>query len=195
MDKEECKIKNYIEESIQSKIQIIRDFLCSHSEITVRVVAESKYNDCIQNIVIDKKEESKPLCIITLIDSDKNFAEEVSDYVRILLVSFGYEVLNEEKKIWKVPECMLSHVSELFDLIYKNSKLKLFYEHDSINNWSKIILSSHDKSILLVNLKSMTVKYVHVVEKQLSLLIASMGKTIEATDGTKLNMYGCIELF
>ena len=186
-------VKLYVEQSIQDSMQTVQDFISHSSEISVNVVKECEYSNKINNIVIEAKSEPKPLCCLTLFDFDSRSSEEVANQFRVFLVACGYEVINSDKTLWNMPKKESDAASSIFKFITKNEEMKIYSDqYDTEKRCWKIFLSSKDGKVTLFDIKNAPLRSVAIIERQLAMIIGAMNKTVETSDGARLNMYGCI---
>lgn len=187
------RICSHIERLLQNGIQTINDFLSNSSNgIIINVVPETKYDNRIHNIIAENTVDSKPLSFITLLDSDKNSAEDIANQIRAFLVACGHEVCDSNNTPWKAPDHMSEGISGIFGLVSAFSSFKIVSENNEENSTWDIRLCCQEESVTLISEKSLSYRSASVIERQIAMFLAAMNKTVEVSDGTKINIYGCV---
>tara|TARA_B100001778_G_scaffold334019_1_gene344026 strand:+ start:11991 stop:12620 length:630 start_codon:yes stop_codon:yes gene_type:complete len=187
-------VRTHIEQTIQEGLQLIRDFLSHSADISVEVVQESKYNSDIHNVLIKTASEPKPLCFLTLFELDRQSSEDVADQLRMFLVACGYEVINPDNSHWDVPSQMSDAASKIFNFMSSPGDIHVSSEYEKTEDDAKwnIRLSLGENQVDILELRKMSNRSVAVIERQIAMLIGAMDRTVQTSDGTRLNIYGCI---
>jgi hypothetical protein len=185
-------IRNHLEQSVQDGIQMIRDFIVDTDEVVVGVVAETKFNNDIHNIVIYTDEEPRPLSFITLFEQNLEASEAVANHIRKVLVSCGFEVVDEDGRAWEFEQNDM--MTEMFDFISSEHTIAIaseYFSSDDAPYWS-ISISANEKEIEILRLEKVSDRSVGAVERQLAMFLAAMDKTVQISDGSRINIYGYV---
>jgi hypothetical protein len=186
-------IRTHLEQAVQNGIQLIRDYIIDADEAWVKVVEETKFNKDIHNVVVFTSEEPNPLSFITLFEQDFKSSEIVADQIRELLVSCGFEIVNEDGSPWLYKNS--DRMTEMFDFISAEHDVNISSEYvssDESPHWLISLTSVNGKSIELLRLEKVSERSAGSVERQLAMFLAAMDKTVEVSDGSKINIYGYV---
>lgn len=185
------EINKYIIASIQNAVQSISEFLSTGNEITLKINCDIKHNFKMNTITAYSKSTPVPLNIVRLFSVKDEICEEIANQIRILMIACGYEILDNNESSWKIPKHLSSRIAELFECLSASTSLTVFtYAQSGEKRGLKI--TSGTKEALLISADEISERSIGVVERQVALLLASMNKTVQISDGSKLNVYGCV---
>lgn len=186
-------LREYIEETAQNAIQLISEYVCYSNSLSFQTVQELKFSKRIFTLLLLNESKPKPLSIITLFDFDEDAIKEILHQICLIFTASGFEIKDDEKNYPLTKEDSAS-VLLMYNFLSVNKEFSIFSEYNSQEKENKcsLCLSSGDKKIEIISIDNSDSKYVGMLERQLSLFFAAIGKTVNISDGSIVNNYGCV---
>lgn len=186
-------LRDHVEQTAQNAIQLISDYVYHSDSLSFSSIQELKYSKRIFTILLSNPSKSKPLSIISLFDFNENSVEDIVHQICIIFTACGFEIKKDGSNYPFVKD-EFSTILSLRDFILKNNEFSIFSEHGPQETDGKcsIFLSSFGEKIEIISTDNCNSKHIGVLERQLSLFFAAINNTVNISDGSIINNYGCV---
>jgi len=186
-------LREHVEQTAQNAIQIINDYVYMSEYLSLESVQELKYSKRIFTVILSNPAKSKPLSIISLFDFSEDCVEKVLHQISIIFTACGFEIKKSDSS-YIFNESDSEKILSLHNFMSNNIEISIFSEYDSQkeNNECSLFLSALGEKIEIISIDSSSSKNIGVLEHQLSLFFAAIGKTVKISDGSVINNYGCV---
>jgi len=189
MSKDEDPRDKTIRDGIEQLISSFQYFFRGSDEISISARPESDSNPDIWVILLERESKDKPLSMLVFFDFDEKKAKAICYQLGLFLVAFGYEIIvddkvldpsgKDEETIEKIHNFFSTYNSLSTDFGIKSEKEAI------------LVATSEDDSVSLLSLPSDNKTNLMLLEKCISLFLASKDNTITLAEKTTLNIYGC----
>lgn len=187
-------LKSVIDSALQNALQSIKDYVSDSEEIRLELTQESKYSQDIYNVLVHNDDNLQPLSFLSLFEFDQEAAESVYHQMQVFLTACGFEVLEISGDAVIFSDKDAARIEKINDFVMTEQILSIKPEYIEKNDescWS-IRVFTDSKSVEILNLSKVSERSISILEKQLAIILASFEKTVEVSDSSRINMYGCV---